>query len=154
MRRRRSPGNPRDRPGLTSKRPIKGCVSKRECTLTKCRMNVSTLGVSSQKKTDPVEVTQGPDPGDKAEAWKGVRTLGGCSRHQARDDELGRAPVPPCTTRAPKKERQRGQPPSSWAPICLGPDSVYQGPPQVKKEKLSEGQHGPPKNSRGNPSNQ
>ena len=77
-------------------------MSKRECTLTKCRMNVSTLGVFSQKKTDPVEVTLGPDPGDKAEAWKGDRTSDGCNRLWARDDELGRAPVPPCTTRAPK----------------------------------------------------
>ena len=75
MRRRRSPGNPRDLPGLNFEEATYGCVRKRECTLTKCRMNVSTLGVSSQKKTDPVEVTLGPDPIDKAEAWKGDRTL-------------------------------------------------------------------------------
>ena len=55
-----------------------------------------------QNETDPVEVTLGPDPGDKAEAWKGDRTPDGCNRLWARNDELGRAPVPPCTTRAPK----------------------------------------------------
>ena len=27
-----------------------------------------------QNETDPVEVTLGPDPSDKAEAWKGDRT--------------------------------------------------------------------------------
>ena len=104
-----------------------------------------------QNETDPVEVTLGPDPSDKAEAWKGDRTPDGCNRLWARDDELGRAPVPPCTTRAPKRKGSGVSRPPVGPPRSLGPDSVYLGPPKSKKGKLSVGQYGPPKDSRGNP---
>ena len=114
-------------------------------------MNVSTLGVFSQKKTDPVEVTPGPDPGDKAEAWKGVRTSDGCNRLWARDDELGRAPVPPCTTRAPKRKGSGVSRPQVGPPDASVLIQFISDHPKVKKEKLSVGRYGPPKDSRGNP---
>ena len=95
-------------------------------------MNVSTLGVFSQKKTDPVEVTRGPDPGDKADAWKGVRTTD-CS-NCLWTWELGRAPVPPCTTRVPKGKAMGS------AALKLGPHAsvliqYILGHPKVKREK-------------------
>ena len=138
MRRRRSPGNPSDRPGLKLEEATYGCVSERECTLTVCRMNVSTLGVFSQKKTDPVEVTRGPDPGDKADAWKGVRTTD-CS-NRLWTWELGRAPVPPCITRVPKGKAM-GSAALKLGPQRLGPDSVYLGPPKSEKRKKKKKQN-------------
>ena len=104
-----------------------------------------------QKKTDPVEVTPGPDPGDKAEAWKGDRTPDGCNRLWARDDELGRAPVPPCTTRAPKRKGSGVSRPQVGPPDASVLIQFISDHPKVKKEKLSVGRYGPPKDSRGNP---
>ena len=136
MRRRRSSGNPSDRPGLKLEEATYGCVSERECTLTVCRMNVSTLGVFSQKKTDPVEVTYGPDPGDKADAWKGVRTTDGCNRLWTW--ELGRAPVPPCTTRVPKRKGNGVSRPQVGPPDASVLIQSILDHPKVKRKKKKE----------------
>ena len=86
-------------------------------------------------ETDPVEVTLGPDPSDKAEAWKGDRTPDGSNRLWAWDDELGRAPVPPCTTQAPKRKGSGVSRPLVGPPRSLGPDQSILDHSKVKRKK-------------------